>query len=170
MAGHVYSEIFLHFNWHTLGDAPMLVPATELFVHNYIRNRCRQTKGVFFHEIGGTETHVHLVIRIEPFVLISDLLGELKGGSSHETNKHAGRKLLDWQRGYGVVSFGKRQLPWVIEYVRNQKQHHAKGTAIPRLEATGDEMESQAEACSAGNLSSIAPPAKAGGKQPLEPG
>lgn len=30
------------------------------------------------------------------------------------------RKALEWQRGYGVVSFGKRNLEWVLDYVRRQ--------------------------------------------------
>jgi len=42
--------------------------------------------------------------------------------------------MLDWQEGYGVVSFGTRDLPWVIEYVRQQEQHHRDGTVQDRLE------------------------------------
>jgi putative transposase len=44
------------------------------------------------------------------------------------------QKVLEWQNAYGVVSFGTRDLPWVIEYVRNQREHHARGTIQERLE------------------------------------
>jgi len=145
MAGHVFSEIFLHFNWHTDGDCPSLKPEIESFVHNFIRNKCRVTNGVFFEEIGGTETHIHLVIRIEPFVTISELAGELKGASSFEANKHFNRKILTWQRGYGVVSFGRKQLGWVREYVLNQKEHHRKATITEKLERTEALPEGKAE-------------------------
>ena len=136
MSSHVFSEIFLHFNWHTDGDNPTLTPDIEPFTHNFIRNKCRQTNGVFFEEVGGTETHVHLVIRLEPHVTISDFIGELKGSSSFETNKHLGRKILSWQRGYGVVSFGRKQLEWVCEYVSNQKEHHRQGDIVDKMERT----------------------------------
>jgi putative transposase len=43
--------------------------------------------------------------------------------------------LLDWQGGYGVVSFGAKDLEWVKRYVRNQKEHHARGTTHERLES-----------------------------------
>jgi hypothetical protein len=43
-------------------------------------------------------------------------------------------KRLQWQRGFGVVSFGKKQLPWVRAYIRNQKEHHASGSIQDRLE------------------------------------
>ncbi|MCW8129907.1 MAG: IS200/IS605 family transposase [Planctomycetota bacterium] len=139
MAGHVYSEIFLHLNWHTQRSRPQLTSRIEGFVHRHIASKCRTSKGVFFQEIGGTETHIHLALRIEPSVAISELVQGLKGASAHETNEHFGSKVLEWQRGYGVVSFGRRQLPWVLEYVRNQKSHHAKGTCQARLEATKEE-------------------------------
>jgi putative transposase len=134
MAGHVFHEIFLHINWHTKGDLPMLAGPMEKMIHDCITGRCKQTKGVYFHEIGGTDDHVHLVVDIEPFLTLSKWLGQIKGGSSHDINKQHGRTMLDWQRGYGIVSFGKRNLPWVLDYVRNQRAHHAKGTTQSRLE------------------------------------
>ena len=61
--------------------------------------------------------------------------GDLKGASAYYINHEvAQRKWLDWQAGYGVVSFGTRDLPWVIRYVRNQKEHHGRGTTHERLE------------------------------------
>jgi putative transposase len=49
--------------------------------------------------------------------------------------------VLEWQTGYGVVSFGTKDLKWVIEYVRNQKEHHAKGTTVDRLEKIDSDAE-----------------------------
>jgi putative transposase len=145
MSSHVFSEIFLHFNWHTDGDQPTLVPQVEEFTHNFIRNKCSQSMGIFFEEIGGTETHVHLVIRIDPLVNISKFISEVKGSSSYETNKHLGKKVLSWQKGFGVVSFGREQLEWVREYVQNQKEHHGKGTLIDKLERTEEQLEGRSE-------------------------
>lgn len=136
MANHVFHEIYLHLNWHTKGNLPLLIPSLEAEVHEYIRQRCHKTRGVYFHGIGGTETHVHLAINIEPQVCISDLVGDFKGACSHDINKVHGRKVLEWQRGFGVVSFGKKQLGWVQQYIANQKEHHARNTYEDRLERT----------------------------------
>ena len=54
----------------------------------------------------------------------------------HEIHLH-----INWQRGYGVVSFGKNNLAWVLEYVGNQKEHHARGNAHDRLERTTSDEE-----------------------------
>ena len=103
------------------------------------------TPGVYIHEIGGIETHVHLAISIAPTILISEFVGQLKGASAHEANQKLGYKALEWQTGYGVVSFGTRDLPWVVEYIRTQRERHPRGRIEDRLERiTAMETEAQA--------------------------
>ena len=62
------------------------------------------------------------------------MVGQLKGSSSHEMGK-----ALQWQSGYGVVSFGKRDLRWVVDYVLNQKERHKRGDISDRLERIEDD-------------------------------
>ena len=73
---------------------------------------------------------------VPPTLAISDFIGQLKGGTSHDVNQQLGTrsKVIEWQAGYGVVSFGSRDLDWVKRYVRNQREHHAKGTTHDRVE------------------------------------
>lgn len=136
MSRSYYSEINLHLVWHTKSSHPLLTPEIESLAHRYLRKRISDTAGAFVHEVGGIETHVHVVLTIPPTLLISDFIGQLKGGSSHDVNQALGgrQKELQWQGGYGVVSFGTHDLPWVVEYVRNQREHHARGTVHERLE------------------------------------
>ncbi len=134
MATHVFHEIYVHLTWHTKDDSPILTPTLEPLVHNVLTNRCHQTKGVYLHALNGTPNHVHLAINIEPQIAVSELIGELKGFSAHEINERQRMKRLEWQRGFGVVSFGKKQLPWVQNYIARQKEHHANGRLQPRLE------------------------------------
>jgi putative transposase len=134
MASHVYHEIYLHLTWHTKDDSPVLVPGIEQTVHEILTERCHQTKSVYLHGINGTPNHVHLAINIEPHLTISELVGQLKGFSSHELNQRQRMKRLEWQRGFGVVSFGARNLSWVQSYIARQKEHHAAGSLEDRLE------------------------------------
>ncbi len=143
MARNYYAEINLHITWHTKASAPLLEPKVEAIVHHYLRGRCINTEGVYIHEIGGIEDHVHLCVSIAPTVLISEFVGQLKGASSHEANQKLGHKVLEWQTGYGVVSFGTGDLEWVKNYVRKQRERHARGEAVDRLERITD-METPA--------------------------
>src|SRR5262249_6349000 len=146
MARNSYSEINLHITWHTKESSPLLVPNVEAIAHHYLRGRCINTPGVFIHEIGGVENHVHLCLPIPPTLLIREFVGQLKGGASHDVNAKLQHKALEWQAGYGVVSFGTRDLEWVRGYVRNQRQRHASGNVEDRLERiTTLETEAEAE-------------------------
>jgi len=146
MSRNFYSEINLHITWHTKESSPLLVPKVETVVHHYLRGRCINTPGVFVHDVGGTETHVHLCVSIWPTLLISGFIGDLKGASSHDANQKLGSKVLQWQTGYGVVSFGTGDLKWVCAYVRNQKERHAERQVEDRLERiTHPEDEAEAE-------------------------
>jgi len=136
MSHNYYSEIYLHLTWHTKLSRPLLTPDVESLTWRCLREKAAALGDVQIHEIGGIETHVHLAISIEPTVTISEMVGALKGYSSHEVNRRLGMasRVLEWQTGYGVVSFGAKDLPWVVEYIKNQRAHHARGRAQDRLE------------------------------------
>jgi putative transposase len=142
MPRHAYSEINLHITWHVKGSLPIISAEIEPRLYKYICSYSLQSKGVIFHGVGGTETHVHVVVTIPPTLGIAEWIGKLKGASSHYVNhKLVNRKLLEWQTGYGVVSFGTRDLDWVVKYVRNQKEHHSQRTTVNRLEQTIDKAD-----------------------------
>jgi REP element-mobilizing transposase RayT len=146
MSRNFYSEIHLHIVWHTKSSAPLLIPEIKSLVHRELRRKLVASPGVYVHEIGGTPTHVHLAVTLAPTIGISELIGQLKGASSHEVNERLGRKAIQWQAGDGVVSFGTKDLPWVVEYIRNQNAHHANGTIVDRLERITTEVGPMAEA------------------------
>ena len=112
----------------------MITENIEAKLYDYLRHKIINTPGAIFHAVGGIETHVHIAATIKPTIDIDGWIGQLKGASSHEMGKS-----LQWQSGYGVVSFGTRDLKWVVEYVLNQKEHHRKGTTHDRLERTDDD-------------------------------
>ena len=142
MSNNVYAEINLHFVWHVKGSDPLISEAIEPQLHRFLRSYSLKTEDLVFHEAGGTETHVHIAVTIPPTLPIAEWIGKLKGASSHYVNHElVNRKILEWQRGYGVVSFGTKNLQWVINYIRNQKEHHRKGTAVERLEGIANVAE-----------------------------
>ena len=133
-SGHNFSEIYLHVNWHCSNDDPMIRPEIRDRLYEIIEEYCRKVKGIHFEKLGGTQNHVHLVFQMEPFVLLSDFIGKVKGASAHEVNKEVGPETIKWQRGYGVVSFSKKHLPGVLSYVEDQEKHHETGTTKKALE------------------------------------
>lgn len=141
MSDTVYSEINFHITWHTKISLPMITPRIEERLYHYLTHRILATPGVRLHALGGIETHVHIGLSAPANLLISDYVGKLKGSSSHYINHEVQPKALQWQRGYGIVTFGTKDLQWVVEYINNQKENHRKGTIYKRLERfTGDDL------------------------------
>ena len=135
MLRNVYHEINLHIVWRTKADSPVLIDVIEDRCQHFIVHRAAESPGVLVHEIGGMPDHIHLAVSVPPTLLISEWIGQLKGASSHYINHEiANRRILDWQAGYGVVSFGAKDLPWVAEYIRKQKDHHQISHIFDRLE------------------------------------
>lgn len=135
MSRNYYSEINFHITWHTKNSLPLLVPRVAKLVYEEISRRIIEMPYAFIHEIGGIETHVHLSVNVPPTVKPSELIGQLKGGSTRFVNEQSGMsKVLQWQAGYGIVSFGTGDLPWVKRYIQRQAEHHSRHSAEPRLE------------------------------------
>ena len=116
----------------------MITAKIEDRLYHYLTHKIIETEGAVLHAIGGIETHIHIATSVTSNLLISEWIGKLKGSSSHYINHEVQPKALEWQRGYGIVSFGTKDLPWVIDYIKNQKEHHRRGNVLDRLERFGD--------------------------------
>ena len=103
-------------------------------LHQFLKDKVIEMPGTYFHAIDGIEDHIHLAISVKPSVHLDEWIGQLKGASSHEMGK-----MLQWQAGYGIVSFGTKDSEWVVGYVLNQREHHKRGTTFDRLERSDDD-------------------------------
>jgi len=73
--------------------------------------------------------HVHILIGYNPSQLLSDLVRDIKSGTSKFIND---RRLIfgkfEWQAGYGSFSYSRSDINTVIKYIDNQEEHHKKGS------------------------------------------
>ena len=135
MPRNVYWELYYHIVWRTKDSMPLLTPRVQPLAYTAITHRAIQTPEAIVHAIGGIEDHIHLAVSLPPTTELAKWIGELKGATAHAINHGpCGPGTLAWQTGYGIVSFGKRDLPWVLNYIKNQREHHASGAAEDRLE------------------------------------
>jgi len=79
--------------------------------------------------IGGTANHVHILIGQHKGQTISDLMREIKRGSSEWINHNKFVKgTFRWQSGYGAFSYSKDNIAGVAKYIEKQEEHHKKYT------------------------------------------
>ena len=96
----------------------------EIELHKYLAGiiRCNGHKPL---AINGMPDHVHILFGMRPVQSLSDLMRDVKGCSSkwiNESNFVRGK--FSWQEGYGAFSYSRSQLPRVVRYIQNQKEHH----------------------------------------------
>ena len=76
-------------------------------------------------QVGGIENHIHALVLAKPVVAPSQIAQWLKGESSkwiHEQFPHLSK--FRWQDGYGVFTVSQSKAAEVIEYIKNQREHH----------------------------------------------
>ena len=152
MSSRAYFELYYHITWHTKDSLQMITPEIEHHLYKYIRAKILETPGAAVHALGGVTEHLHIACSLPPVVQLGEWIGRLKGSSAHYINHNVRPKSLQWQSGYGVVTFGKKDLAWVIDYVEKQKEHHRLRNTYPRLESISFDGQSRV----------IGKPAKAG--------
>ncbi len=122
-----YWKLYYHFVWGTKNRLPLIDSVLEPELYRAIVAKAQA--------MGGVEDHVHLGVSIPPKLAPAKFIGDVKGNSSHYVNRVIKPDFeFYWQDEYGVLSFGERNLPSVVRYIHNQKQHHADGTLIPAME------------------------------------
>jgi REP element-mobilizing transposase RayT len=73
--------------------------------------------------------HTHVLIGLQPSIAISDLVRDIKAGSSKFINDSGWLKSkFNWQEGFGAFSYSKSQIDTVVRYILNQEAHHKRQT------------------------------------------
>ncbi len=81
--------------------------------------------------INGMPDHIHAFFGMKPNQSLSDLLQDIKGDSSKWINQRGFIKShFSWQEGYGAFSYSKSHVDNVINYIKNQENHHKKQNFI----------------------------------------
>lgn len=129
-----YWQLYYHLVWATKERRPLITVDLEPKLHRYLRGKGLDNGGIV-HAVGGLEEHVHVVVSVPPRIAVATYVGQLKGASSHWVNhvyKHP--DYFQWQEGYGAMSFGKKALPRIVDYVLNQRERHNEKRIIRALE------------------------------------
>jgi len=113
-------KILVHVVFSTKDRRDLIPFGLEPRLFGYISGIISNNKGRMIIA-GGTANHIHLLISIGR-IDIGELIGDIKRDSSKWMKQY----VLDfyWQRGYGAFSIGQSQVPSVVRYIANQKEHH----------------------------------------------
>jgi len=119
-------SIFAHIIFSTKNRYPFIDNDIEKELYPYI-TKVLQTLDSNVLKIGGTEDHIHILCYLPRTKSISEIVEKLKISSS-QWIKTKGMKYekFFWQAGYSAFSIGQSGISKLIEYIKNQKEHHKK--------------------------------------------
>jgi REP element-mobilizing transposase RayT len=129
-----YSAVWIHAVWTTKNRVPLIHSNYMVEFCTFIRKNTRE-KGMMVDMVNGVEDHLHCLFRMRPSQSISNIMQQIKGGSSYWINDRNYLNVqFNWQQGYGALSVSPRDVERIREYIKNQKEHHKKWKLEDELE------------------------------------
>lgn len=121
-----YSQIHLQFVFAVKHREGLIHSSWKEELYKYITGIVQDKK--YNHKllaINGVADHIHLLVGFRPGQSISDFMQDVKGSSSKWINsRNFLRGRFEWQSGYGAFSYSKSDIKKLIQYIRNQEEHH----------------------------------------------
>ncbi len=125
---NTYSQIYIQIVFAVKGRENLISKIHREELHKYITGIV-QNRGQKMLSIFCMPDHVHLLVGIKPSITISDLVRDIKAGSSNFINQqYYVNGKFNWQEGFGAFSYSKSQIDIVIKYILSQEEHHKKTT------------------------------------------
>lgn len=125
---NTYSQLYVQIVFTVKGRESLIAKENREELHKYItgiiKGRDQKALAVFC-----MPDHVHILVSIKPSIAISDLVRDIKAGTSNFIKEQKWVKgKFSWQEGFGAFSYSKSQIDTVVNYILNQEEHHKKKT------------------------------------------
>ena len=119
-----YTQLLYHIIFSTKNREPTMVPLQKIRLFSYI-HKLLSNKKCHLYRINGVEDHLHILSHIHPTISIAHLVKDIKLASHDFIAKEAiFPKFKGWQNGYGAFSVSFKEKNRLIEYIKNQEEHH----------------------------------------------
>ena len=119
-----YTQIIYQIVFSTKNRERTLAKENRDDLYKYIWGLLKN-KNCHLYRVGGVEDHIHILTHLHPSVALSSLVKDIKMASSvfiKENNVF--NNFNGWQEGYGAFTYSVKEKDTLIEYIKNQEQHH----------------------------------------------
>src|ERR1051325_1277943 len=117
-----YTNLLYHIVYATKERAPFIRRDFAPLLHQKLGGIAKDLHALAI-EINGVADHVHLLVKIQPVISVSDFLCKLKSQSSGWAKREL-RGRFAWQTRYAAFSVSESQVNRVRTYIQNQEEHH----------------------------------------------
>jgi putative transposase len=121
-----YRQHLYHIVFRTKESLPTIKQDHVNDLYAYITGIIKH-KNSHLYRINGVENHLHILTDMNPSIAPIDFVKEIKVSSSiwtKSSNFFPGFK--GWAVGYGSFTCAYKDIDRLIEYIKNQQEHHKK--------------------------------------------
>lgn len=123
-----YTQILYQIIFGTKHHKPVMSKTTRSRLFGYMI-RSLESKKCHPYQINGVENHLHILTHLHPSVALADLVKDLKLASSKFIKENRLFKEFEgWQDGYSAFTYSKDSQQNLINYIKNQEEHHRHKT------------------------------------------
>jgi putative transposase len=119
-----YISNHVHIVFSTKDRAPVIPEQFQPKLWAYMAG-IATNHGMHALAIGGMDDHIHVLVSIPASLSIAKAVQVLKANSSRWING-ARRDRFEWQESYAAFSVSRSIIPRIMDYIRNQREHHKK--------------------------------------------
>lgn len=123
-----YRQILYHIVFCTYNRENTIPVDHQEALYKYLWGIITKRKGVLYR-INGMENHIHILSDLHPTIALADFIKEIKTASNawmKETGNYP--KFTSWAEGSCAVTYAFRDKAMIVNYIKNQKEHHKKMT------------------------------------------
>ena len=125
---NTYTQIYIQIVFAVEGRQNLLRPEHNDELQKYITGIVSGQNQKLL-AVNNVSDHVHLLVGLKADLSLSELVRDIKAGSSRFVNeKRWTNGRFSWQEGFGAFSYSRSQIDAVIRYIQNQQRHHARRT------------------------------------------
>jgi putative transposase len=119
-----FRQIYYQIVFSTKHRKYVLVEEHEDQLYKYIWGIVKN-KNYRLYRINGMPDHIHLFVDLHPSISLSNFVKDIKI-ASNSWIKQSGLfpDFEEWQNGYGAFTYSEKDKEAVINYIKNQKEHH----------------------------------------------
>jgi REP element-mobilizing transposase RayT len=123
-----YRQLLYHLVFRTRESRPVINQDHAAELYAYISGIIKNKNG-HLYRINGVEDHLHILTDLHPSIALADFMREIKVSSSMWM-KNCGhfRSFIGWAEGYGSFTCSYMDMGRLVDYIRNQQEHHRKKT------------------------------------------
>lgn len=119
-----YTQLLYHIVFSTKHRQRTLVSSGRTEFFSYVWGIIKSKHG-HLYRINAVEDHIHILTSIHPTVTVASFVKEVKV-STNNWNKDSRvfPAFLSWQDGYGAFTHSFYEKDRLIDYIKNQEEHH----------------------------------------------